>query len=955
MLPSSDTIVSLLQNTADSGSFPINELSKKLGGATAAGLDPTGTAFLSLSSTVLAGLIQDKAVEAGAIADKKLDQLLEETDGEPDEQKQKLAWVLRKLTVLLPDGEQWDKAAVEAADGNPERLVSLVGMYQNDKKRNQLEDATKRLIAGDVNELIDEDEDFVDYLKRMLDVSDRSEALAMYLDLQDLLSAKSVQETLEAVHDLEQDIETVQSDIQEARVDLKRLLDRDLRNQGFKRIDETYYRLNDPKPLSNAWRIGIRPVDVRAGHGIDRYVTTQQTDIGSESTKLDVSAIVERLESGDPHLLLGRPGAGKSTFCRMVIDQWEAKSRGTIFFRKSGSANLDSPGTLIDAIRNAEGHVLVVVDDAARPESRQIYEVAYEFRNDTEVSFLLNARYNEYADFEPTIARETDLSRELNAYMENIEKLELSKLTSDQCLTLLEYFEDETSVSTGFDARELLLKLYDSGLPDQQRDVAGSMLQLVYELLGTADGLTGLEHDVQAKFEIIENPEDGQEVVQDLDAIDSNLRRTAGVLINLLNVAPDIDVRPTYLASLVNMDDDTTMDDIQRLISALDGWMVFEGDEEFTAMHEFWSFLYLRYMVAGLPSADDRDDGAPIKPAAAHRRFETCINGLECVFTGEVDLDEVIFEFPTARPEEVELSEQRFGEKLLPAIYDIGVTRPILAPIYQMRGKSRVEPETIAGCTDPTAVRIHSKVGRMLRKQGDHESAQNLFNTAATIIDSPESEPELSAEAYRLNQYAAIYRVQKEWDEAEQRSRKSLRLAREANDPKQEIRARNYLAIIHRNRGESQRQKAMYQQSLDLARNRGFRKLEASTLNNIGWMQSDRAAKESHTEALQISRSIGARDQEARALRSLGIISMNEEQYAEANEYLMRALTIYREIGEREAEAWVCNLLGGVKQDLGEPNKAKEWYKTALGIFDTLDHERGEEKAQTALNELQSS
>jgi len=117
----------------------------------------------------------------------------------------------------------------------------------------------------------------------------------MYLDLQDLLSAKSVQETLEAVHDLEQDIETVQNDIQEARVDLKRLLDRDLRNQGFKRIDETYYRLNDPKPLSDAWRIGIRPVDVRAGHGIDRYVTTQQTDIGSESTKLDVSAIVERL------------------------------------------------------------------------------------------------------------------------------------------------------------------------------------------------------------------------------------------------------------------------------------------------------------------------------------------------------------------------------------------------------------------------------------------------------------------------------------------------------------------------------------------------------------------------------------------------------------------------------------------------------------------------------------
>ena len=952
MLPSTDAVVSLLENTADS--VPIDELGKKLGGATAAGLDPTGTAFLGFTSTVLAGLAQNKAVEVGAIADRELTELLEDCNEEPDKQKQALVWVLQKLTHLLPDGDQWNNAAVEAANGNPERLVSLVDMYQNDKKRTQLEETAERLIAGDVDELVSEDQDFVDYLTDELDVSDRSEAFAMYLDLQDLLSAKNVQETLEVVHDLEQDIEAVQNDVREARANLKRVLNRDLRNQGFKRIDETYYRLNNAKPLSDAWRSGLRPIDIRAGHGIDRYVTPQHTDVGVESTKFETSAVIDRLKSGDAYLLLGNPGAGKSSFCRMVIDQWESESLGTIFFRKSGTDDFDSAGTLIDAIRNAEGHVLVVVDDAARPESRPIYEVAYEFREDTGVSFLLNARYNEYADFEPTDTRETDLSRELNEYMGNIEKLELSKLSSDQCLKLLEHFENETGISTGCDARELLNKLYNSGLPDQEQDVAGSMLQLVYELLGTADGTTGLEQDVQAKFEIIENPEGTRELNQDLDAIEPDLRRTAGVLINLLNTAPDVEIRPTYFASLVDMNDETTLVDIQRLISALDGWMVFDQEDELTTMHEFWSFLYLRYMTAGIPSDDGQQSEPPIDPTAAHRRFETCINSLEYLFNGGINLDEVIFEIPSARPREIDLSEERFGETILPAVYDIGVTRPVLAPLYQQRGRSRVEPETIIGCTDSTAVNIRSKVGRMLRKQGNHNEAQHQFNVADTIIQSPESEAEISAEAYRLNQSAAVYRVQKEWDEAEQRSKKSLRLAREANDPKQEIRARNYIAIIHRNRGEYQRQEAMYQQSLDLARNRGFRKLEASTLNNIGWMQSGQEARQSHREALQISRSIGSRDQEARALRSLGLISLDEKGYSEANEYLTRALTIYQEIGEKEGEAWVCNLLASVKRGLDNTDEAKKWYKRALNIFDTLDHERGRQRAQYGLNDLSS-
>lgn len=953
MLPSPENIASFFQDTADSGSVPIDSLSTKLAGVKAAGLDPTGTTFLALCSTALAGLAHNKTVEVGAIADKKLDEMVENIDKKDNQEKQQLAWALRKFSLLLPDGEQWDKAAIEAAEGNPDQIVSLIEMYQNDaEKRTQLEEATNQLIAGDVNELVDDDEDFVDYLQDTLEVSNRSDALAMYLDLQDLLAAKDVQETLEAVHGLEQDIEAVQMEIDKARDELQQMLDRGVRNQGFKRIDQAYYRLNEAKTLSKAWRTGIRPIDIRAGHGIDRYVRTNPEDPVTEPTQLDVSDIVDRLKTGEPLILLGRPGAGKSTFCRMVIDKWETDKIGTIFFRPSGGADFDDPGTLISAIRNAEGHVLVVVDDAARPESKQIYEVAHEFADATDVSLLLNARYSEFAHFDPVSSRETDLSRELRAYVETIETLELAKLTPDQCLKLLEQFEHETGVTTGFDATGLFNKLYDSEGPGDQHDKAGSMLQIVYQLLGTADGLTGLEDDIKDKFDIIESPSDSRQLIQELNDFDPEFRRTAGVMINLLNAAPDIDVRPTYLASLVRADDEITIADIRRLIETLDGWMIFKKEGRLTTMHEFWSFLYLRYMVAGLPSINSQQTQQPITHRAAHRRFATCVHSLEKLFNGEIDREEIFFEIGSARPEELELTSERFGEKILPSLYEVGVTKPILAPLYQVDGRSRIEPETIGGCTDPTAVKIRSKIGRILRKQGQHAAAKKQFTEASRIFTSVESETELSAEAYRLNQYAAVYRVQKDWGQSERLSKESLRLARQANDPQQEIRARNYLAIIYRNKNKRQRQKAMYEQSLELARTRGFSQLEASTLNNIGWIQSGEEAKKSHNNALQISRTIGARNEEARALRSLGIIAINEKEYTKADKYLTRALTIYREIGEKEGEAWVCNLLGDVEKRLKNPDESEQWYQKALNIFDTLNHQRGIKKARAGIQDL---
>lgn len=934
----------------------IRSVQAAIGPVIATGMGSVGGPAFWLLSTCFAGLAQEKAVEGGELARSRLQDLADSLEDEEAAVLSQVGAGLRAISTALPDGDRWNEAAIQSANGNPDELVDLLAEYSsNPDRRDAFEQTVEGILLGEESSAFDSGDELLEHLQTELNTADRSEALATFLDIRDLVVSREVHETLETLHDVSLDVEQAREELQAANEQLSRLLNRELRNQGFRRVDEAYYRLHEPRSLSEAWRIGMRPIDVRAGHGIEREVKPRRetpADMESDADPLSAADVVKQLQGGQDLLLLGKPGAGKSTFCRLVIDHWQRDSHGTVLYRPSGTAKFDEPGTLRDAIRNSIGHVLVVVDDAVRPNAQRIFAVANELETDPSVNFLFNARYNEFSEFTPTARAESDLTLELQNYLETVDKLELAKLRTDQCQALVTHFEAETGIDTEFNPQGLVDQLYQGELDTETGDAAGSMLQLVYRLFGSAEGVTGLEADVQAKFEQLEHPDPGQGVPNGLADIDTELRRTAGIFISLLNAAPDVELRPTYLAALSASLDKISLSDVRELINVLDGWLLFRHGDNFETMHEFWSFLYLRYAVAG-PPHDGHAADPPIDATAAHERFATCVDAMEQLFTGNVDIDGVFFSLETARPDELDLRPTTLGESILPAFYEIGVTRPVLVPLYQSRGRSRIDPEAVTGCSDETAVRIRSKIGRMLRKQGEHEYAERQFETASDIIAETDTPEAKRAEAYRCNQHAAVFRVRDDLARAEDLSKRSLQLAQDANAPAQEIRARNYLAIVYRNRGQRERQWQMYQQSLKIARDRGYKQLEGSTLNNIGWILRDGdEAEQAHLQALHIARSVGDRNEEARALRSLGDMAARAGETEAAVEYLSRALSIYREIGSREAEGWVLRSLAQVRQEQGRSNEARREGEQALSIFQELEHDRGIRLTQEILDDI---
>jgi len=163
-----------------------------------------------------------------------------------------------------------------------------------------------------------------------------------------------------------------------------------LRLQGFVRVDAAFLGGQDPLESETGWHAGFELPEAAAGYAADH-------EDGRDPISEDIE---RRLREGDNVALLGPPGSGKHTVCKQVAIRWYGRGDGAVLYRESGGQPFDAIGALESANESDAGHTLVVVEDAVRSDANTIFDVMQAVSGRDDISFLLDARDDEWHDAE---------------------------------------------------------------------------------------------------------------------------------------------------------------------------------------------------------------------------------------------------------------------------------------------------------------------------------------------------------------------------------------------------------------------------------------------------------------------------------------------------------------------------------------------------------------------------
>jgi len=185
-----------------------------------------------------------------------------------------------------------------------------------------------------------------------------------------------------------------------------------------------------------------------------------------------------------------------------------------------------------------------------------------------------------------------------------------------------------------------------------------------------------------------------------------------------------------------------------------------------------------------------------------------------------------------------------------------------------------------------------------------------------------------------------------EYENSKQSLQKALQINKEIGDRKGEASCYKNLGTVFQNLGEYVQAIEYFHKALaikkEITDKKGYAK-DFETLGNLFHCVGEYAnAEEYLQEALAIVKENGDRKGEASCYGNLGDVFRSRCDYGKAVEYLQKALTIKREIGDREGEAKNCGILGTVFRSLGEFSKAEEFIEKALAIRREIGDRKGE-------------
>jgi tetratricopeptide (TPR) repeat protein len=712
-----------------------------------------------------------------------------------------------------------------------------------------------------------------------------------------------------------------------------------LEREGFVRLDVSFFTEEPVADPTTAWRAGLTLPEVHAGYAVERTLppdgddgTADEGDDGSSGGREMTAALVADLAAGTDSVVVGLPGSGKSTVCKRVACEWYEADRGTVLYRESGRGRaFESVDDLVRAVEAADGHALVVVEDAVRPEADAVFDAMDRLADREDVSFLLDARRGEWRDPPGKVGNVSGPS------VTPVPRLDVPCVER-----LVEHFERTVGETVDVPAERLHEAVREEAATDDER-TPGTVLLLLHRLATYADPLadsrTALEESVTTVFEDLA----GDDLVLDVC-----------VLANALNAA-GVEVAPGGLYAVA---EPGAFDAVDAALERLEGRVLFPRNDTYRTVHESWSAAFLAHLLDA--------EGE----AMAAERFGDCVTAVLSLADDPDRLDWIARHRDGSVPFPGVVDDpQRWADETVEAVSALGHERPKLAPLFGDGERDSVALP--AACSADVAADVPRRLGRAFLSGGYLDRAEAAFErveddverllglarvaTQRAAYDQAVARGEeclaLAADDDRLVEARARLQIgsaldaQGDYDGASTHLTAALDGFEAVGDRRRMARTLDRLGYLAYNRGEYDRAREALERSLDVRRELGDRRGVASCLRGLGklaFAEGDYDRARDHVRrTLDTARELGEPMKEAAALNDIAMAAGNQGEYETAAEYQRRALEIAREVGDRDAEAALLGNLGIKYERLGEYDRAREALERSLDIIQELGDRQG--------------